>query len=187
VPKADQVAVRCLTRRRRQAATPTRAHASTPSQREPDEGDSPAAAPGVPRRVRDGLGKRGNWVQLAKFCLIGASGYIVNLVTFAFCHEVLEVHHLVAATAAFLIAVTNNFIWNRHWTFNAGSGRARAQAPRFLAVSLSAFVLAAVILDLLVKGGVPAVPAQALSIAAATPVNFIGNKLWTFDLGRSPH
>jgi dolichol-phosphate mannosyltransferase len=176
-----------LTRRRRHPATPTRAYASTPTHRDPDDRDSPVTAPGVPRRVRDGLGKRDNWAQLAKFCLIGASGYIVNLVTFAFCHEVLDAHHLVAATAAFLIAVTNNFIWNRHWTFNAGSGRARAQAPRFLAVSLSAFVLAAIILDLLVKGGVPAIPAQALSIAAATPVNFVGNKLWTFDLGRPPH
>jgi dolichol-phosphate mannosyltransferase len=93
----------------------------------------------------------------------------------------------VAASAAFLVAVTNNFIWNRHWTFNAGSGRAHAQGARFLAVSVAAFVLAAVILDLLVNlGGVPPVPAQALSIAAATPVNFIGNKLWTFDPGRSP-
>jgi putative flippase GtrA len=170
----------------RQAATPTRAYA-TPTHPDPDERDSAAGTPGVPRRVRDGLGKPGNWVQLAKFCLIGASGYVVNLVTFAFCHEVLDAHHLVAATVAFVIAVTNNFIWNRHWTFNAGSGRARAQAPRFLTVSLGAFVLAAVILDLLIRGGVPAIPAQALSIAAATPVNFIGNKLWTFDLGRSPH
>jgi putative flippase GtrA len=170
----------------RQAATPPRTYATSTHQ-DPEERDSAAGTPGVPRRVRDGLGKRGNWVQLAKFCLIGASGYIVNLITFAFCHEILDAHHLVAATVAFGIAVTNNFIWNRHWTFNAGSGQARAQAPRFLAVSVSAFVLAAVILDLLIKGGVAAVPAQALSIAAATPINFIGNKLWTFDLGPSPH
>ena len=139
------------------------------------------------RRVREGLSKRGNWVQLSKFCLIGASGYAVNLLTFAFCHEILNAHHLAAATGAFVLAVTNNFIWNRHWTFNAGSGRARSQAPRFLTVSVVDFVVAAVILDLLVKlGSVPAVPAQALSIAAATPLNFIGNKLWTFDPADPP-
>jgi putative flippase GtrA len=150
-------------------------------------GGPAARAPRVTRRVRAGLARGANWVQLAKFCLIGASGYAINLVTFAFCHEVLGAHHLLAATAAFSIAVTNNFIWNRHWTFDAGSGRAHTQAPRFLAVSVTAFLLAALILDLLVNlGGVPAVPAQALSIAAATPVNFIGNKLWTFDVGRRP-
>jgi putative flippase GtrA len=166
---------------------PTRTYSSITPEPDTDRGSS-ARASGVPRRVRRGLGRRGNWIQLAKFCLIGASGYVVNLVTFAFCHEVLDAHHLVAASGAFLVAVTNNFIWNRHWTFNAGSGRAHAQAPRFLAVSVAAFLLAAVILDLLVNlGGVPALPAQALSIAAATPVNFIGNKLWTFDPVQSPH
>jgi putative flippase GtrA len=27
----------------------------------------------------------------------------------------------------------------------------------------------------------PELPSQAIAVAVATPVNFIGNKLWTFD------
>jgi putative flippase GtrA len=134
-------------------------------------------------RVRAGLRRPHNWVQLVKFCAVGASGYVVNLCVFAVCFEFLGMHHLAAATSAFVVAVTNNFWWNRHWTFKARSGHAGFQAARFFAVSITAFLFAATVLELLVSvGGVPGLAAQALSIAAATPLNFIGNKMWSFSL-----
>jgi putative flippase GtrA len=134
-------------------------------------------------RVRAGLRRPHNWVQLVKFCAVGASGYVVNLSVFALCVEGFELHHLAAATAAFVVAVLNNFWWNRHWTFRAGSGRAGFQAARFFAVSVAAFLFAASILELLVSvAEVSEVPAQAISIVVATPLNFIGNKMWSFAL-----
>ena len=124
-----------------------------------------------------------NWVQLGKFLGVGLSGYVVNLAVFTFALEVLSVHHLAAATLAFLVAVTNNFWWNRHWTFAARSGHAGFQAARFFAVSTAAFLLQATILEILVTlAGMPKIPAQALSLVAATPVNFVGNKMWSFRL-----
>lgn len=132
-------------------------------------------------RVRAGMRKSHNWVQLAKFCLVGGSGYLVNLAVFALAAVVFDLHHLVAATLAFLVAVTNNFWWNRHWTFAARGGHAGFQAARFLTVSVGAFVLAAAILELLVRGGMREILAQAISIAAATPFNFVGNKMWSFS------
>ena len=102
---------------------------------------------------------------------------------FAVVVHALGPHHLVGATLAFVVAVTNNFFWNRHWTFRARGGHAGFQAARFFAVSVVAFLFAAAVLELLVSGvGVPEVPAQALSIVAATPLNFIGNKMWSFSL-----
>lgn len=134
-------------------------------------------------RVRAGLRRPHNWVQLVKFCLVGGSGYVVNLTVFAICVKALGFHHLVGATVAFVVAVTNNFWWNRHWTFRARRGRASFQAARFFAVSVAAFVFAAAVLELLVSVlGVSAVPAQAISIVAATPLNFIGNKMWSFAI-----
>ncbi len=128
-----------------------------------------------------------NWVQLGKFCAVGASGYVVNLIVFTLAVKVLGLHHLVGATLAFVVAVSNNFLWNRHWTFEVGHGHAGFQAARFFTVSVAAFVFAAVILELLVSGfGFPEVPAQAISIVAATPLNFVGNKMWSFALGPSP-
>jgi putative flippase GtrA len=134
-------------------------------------------------RVRAGLRKPHNWVQLLKFCAVGASGYVVNLSVFALCVEGLGMHHLAAATAAFVVAVLNNFWWNRHWTFHARSGHAGFQAARFFTVSVVAFLFAASILELLVSvAEMPELPAQAISIVMATPLNFVGNKMWSFAL-----
>ncbi|MEA2496583.1 MAG: hypothetical protein QOJ29_4494 [Thermoleophilaceae bacterium] len=124
-----------------------------------------------------------NWVQLGKFLLVGLSGYAVNLAVFTFSLEVLSVHHLAAATLAFAVAVMNNFWWNRHWTFAARGGHAGFQAARFFAVSVLAFLIQVTILELLISSaGTPKVAAQAISLVLATPVNFIGNKLWSFRL-----
>jgi dolichol-phosphate mannosyltransferase len=132
-------------------------------------------------RVRHGLRRPHNWYQLVKFCVVGGSGYVVNLCVFTVCVEFLSMHHLAAATCAFVVAVANNFWWNRHWTFGAGAGHAGFQAARFFTVSVTAFLFAAVVLEVLVSGvGLGEVLAQAISIVAATPLNFIGNKMWSF-------
>jgi putative flippase GtrA len=154
------------------------------SERRPEaRGSAPRARNRIHLRVRAGLRRPHNWVQLLKFCAVGASGYVVNLSVFALCVEGLGVHHLLAATAAFVVAVLNNFWWNRHWTFRARSGRAGFQAARFFTVSVVAFLFAASILELLVSvAEMPELPAQAISIVMATPLNFIGNKMWSFAL-----
>jgi putative flippase GtrA len=132
-------------------------------------------------RLRHGVRRADNWLQLVKFCAVGGSGYVVNLIVFAFCLHALDAHHLLAATAAFLVAVTNNFWWNRHWTFHAGDGHAGFQAARFFSVSVFAFAFAAAVLEGLVTfADAPEVGAQAVSIVAATPLNFVGNKMWSF-------
>jgi dolichol-phosphate mannosyltransferase len=133
-------------------------------------------------RVRDGMRSADNWWQLARFTAVGASGYVVNLVTFALCVHGLDLDFRIAAVIAFLVAVTNNFWWNRHWTFQARAGHAGQQAARFLVVSAAAFGVNFAILEVLVTvADFKEVVAQAIAVAAATPCNFVGNKLWTFD------
>ena len=144
----------------------------------------PAADPssGVLRRIHHGTRKPGNWMQLLKFGLVGGSGYAVNLVVFALLTGALDVHHIPAAVGAFCVAVINNFWWNRHWTFAAGDGHAGFQAARFFAVSVLGLGFNLVLLELFVTGlELAELPAQALAVALTMPVNFIGNKLWTFD------
>jgi dolichol-phosphate mannosyltransferase len=132
-------------------------------------------------RVRHGVRKPHNWFQLGRFVAVGASGYIVNLVVFAFCVHVLSIDYKVAAVLSFVVSVFNNFLWNRHWTFSAKQAHAVHQGARFFAVSLVAFGFSYVVLISLVDGaGMAKVVAQAISIAAATPLSFIGQKLWSF-------
>jgi dolichol-phosphate mannosyltransferase len=135
-------------------------------------------------RVRHGLRHPHNWIQLLKFVAVGASGYAVNIGVYALVHEALGIGHLRSATAAFVVAVFNNCWWNRHWTFAAGQGHAGFQAARFFAVSLGAFFFALGISQLLVSTtDIPDVMAQGISIVVATPLNFIGNKMWSFGRG----
>jgi dolichol-phosphate mannosyltransferase len=132
-------------------------------------------------RVGHGLRRPANWLQLVRFALVGASGYAVNLAVFTVLLHSAGAHYRVAATGAFLVAVANNFLWNRRWTFAARDGHAGFQAARFFAVSAGAFAFNLAVLEALVAGfGVDEVPAQAVAVIAATPLSFVGNKLWSF-------
>ena len=140
--------------------------------------------PPVHVRVRHGMRRPHNWVQLTKFVAVGGSGYLVNLGVYALVHEAIGIGHLRSATFAFIVAVFNNFWLNRHWTFGAGDRHAGFQAARFFAVSAAAFFFALAVSQALVSfTDIPDVIAQAISIVAATPLNFVGNKMWSF--GRS--
>jgi putative flippase GtrA len=133
------------------------------------------------KRIGRGTLKPGNWLQLFQFGIVGASGYLINLAVFGVVNGPLNIHYIAAAIIAFSVAVTSNFWWNRHWTFDAKQGHAGFQAARFFTVSVLALVVNLIALKLLVGGGMSELPAQAIAVAIAMPFNFVGNKLWTFD------
>ena len=140
-----------------------------------------SSAPAALVRTRGALGRRENWLQLFRFCLVGASGYIVNLAVYTLLLKVVGAHYLLAATGSFLVAVTNNYTWNRLWTFRGQRGHVAYQGLRFLVVSTIALAANLAILALLVDAvGVGKVLAQAIAIVLVTPWNFVGNKLWSF-------
>ena len=131
-------------------------------------------------RVGDSLRRRSNWQQLGKFCVVGASGYAVNLAVFAALLELAGLHYVAAAIGSFLVAVANNYLWNRLWTFRGQRGHVAYQGLRFLVVSTIALGANLVVLHLLVQAGVGEIVAQAIAIVLVTPLNFVGNKLWSF-------
>ena len=132
------------------------------------------------RRVRHGVRKPQNWLQLVRFGAVGASGYVVNLAVFAACVHLLGIDYRLSAVAAFAVSVLNNFVLNRHWTFDAKEDHPVRQAVRFFTVSLVAFGFTYVVLVALVDAGVMKVLAQAIAIVAGTPLSFVGQKLWSF-------
>ena len=119
-------------------------------------------------------------MQLAKFCTVGATGYVVNLAVFSALVLGADWHHLAAATVSFLVAVTNNYTWNRLWTFRGQRGHVAYQGIRFLVVAVCALVANLAVLHGLVAAGADKVPAQAVAIILVMPLNFVGNKLWSF-------
>ena len=55
----------------------------------PEPTEAVAAREATHTRVRAGMRRRHNWVQLVKFCAVGGSGYVVNLAVFALVFSVL--------------------------------------------------------------------------------------------------
>ena len=132
-------------------------------------------------RLRAAARRPASWLQLLKFGIVGGSGYLINLAVFAVLSGSLGLHHLAAAVGAFCVALANNFLWNRHWTFEAGHGHPGFQAARFFAVSVAALLINLAVLEALISGAsMGDLPAQAIAVAVAMPFNFLGNKLWTF-------
>jgi putative flippase GtrA len=131
-------------------------------------------------RVRAGIRHPHNWLQLGRFGAVGASGYVVNLAVFAACVHLIGIDYHLSAVIAWAVSVLNNFWLNRHWTFDAKQDHPVRQAVRFFTVSLVAFGFTYVVLVVLVDAGLMKVAAQAIAIAAGTPLSFIGQKLWSF-------
>ena len=119
-----------------------------------------------------------NWLQLAKFGLVGLSGYVVNLVVYA---ALLGIGAHKAALVSFIVSAANNYWWNRHWTFSDQKGHFGQQGLRFFVVALAALAVnqlwLLIFLDWLGWGKIVS---QAIAIVLVMPLNFLGNKLWSF-------
>jgi putative flippase GtrA len=167
---------------------PSRAHADAAP--EPPAAPAPAERGAVAeladvawalvRRVHLGTREPANWVQLFKFGLVGASGYVVNLLVYVALLDGADLHYRLAATGSFLVAVSNNYLLNRLWTFRHHRGHFGYQGLRFFVVSVLVYLGNLAILTLLVEVGLGKIVSQALAIVLVTPANFIGNKLWSF-------
>ena len=132
-------------------------------------------------RLRHGIRRSHNWFQLIRFGAVGTSGYVVNLAVFALSVHAVGIDYRVSAVIAWIVSVLNNFWWNRRWTFRAREAHPVHQGVRFFAVSLLAFGFTELVLIGLVSGaGMTKILAQAIAIVAGTPLNFVGQKLWSF-------
>jgi putative flippase GtrA len=121
---------------------------------------------------------RGDWTQLLRFCVVGGSGYVVNILVYTGLLHLVDFHYLVAAVGAFVVAWTNNFVLNKYWTFKRSQLSVWSQALRYLTVSLAALGLNLAILYALVEADLNKVAAQALAIVLVTPVSFLLTRRW---------
>jgi putative flippase GtrA len=133
----------------------------------------------VRSRAQIVLRTRRHWVELGKFCVVGAVGYGINLAVYAVLLHV-ALHYLLAATCSFLVAVTSNYALNRHWTFRDRRAGVAAQGMRFFVVSLASLGANLLVLHVLITLGAGKLVGQAIAIVLVTPLNFVGNKLWSF-------
>jgi dolichol-phosphate mannosyltransferase len=122
--------------------------------------------------------------QFVRFCLVGASGVLVNYLVMRGLFDGLGLHYGPCTVTAYLVASVNNFIWNKLFTFRnevRGLWPIVKQYLRFLSVILLglAITLGAVIF-LVEFMAMDPVLANLLGVLLATVSNFLGNKLFAF-------
>ncbi len=119
--------------------------------------------------------------QFGKYCVVGIVGVFVNLGIYTALVNFARLNYMAGATVSFAVAVTNNFLLNKYWTFGNPEGSGFTQAGRFLVVSLLSLLLNLLVLRLLVEdAGVGNLPAQMIAISVVTVLNYLGNKKWSF-------
>ena len=129
-------------------------------------------------RTVQALRRPHNWIQLAKFGAVGATGFVINLAVYK---ALLGIGAHSAAAVSFVVAAGSNYWWNRHWTFAGQKGSFALQGMRFYVVSVAAFVVNQIWLFVFLDWlGWGKIVSQALAIILVTPLNFLGNKLWSF-------
>lgn len=122
--------------------------------------------------------------QFVKFGIVGASGFIVNLIAFTLLQRVVPNHdqalqYNVIYSIAFLAGGVSNYYLNRIWTFRS-TGHAVREGAQFMSVSLIALVVgllvSAVVWPYLGHGH----RTWFIATVAGIFVNFFLNKFWTF-------
>jgi dolichol-phosphate mannosyltransferase len=124
--------------------------------------------------------------EFVKFCFVGSLGVLADLATVVVLREVFGLDHRLCAVGGFQVAVTQNYLLNRRWTF-----RNARQAPWLR--SYVAYVLGCGV-GLLVRVGTVHgltqytllgtgrwyILANFLGIVGGTAVNYTGAKVVAF-------
>ena len=123
---------------------------------------------------------------LIKFSMTGAMGTISNLVVFSLLFYGASLHHLAASTVAFIVAVTQNYIINKSWTFRTTDGEGHRKFIyylRFVAVSLAGLSVNLGVLFVLVDtfGFKYVFIAQFMGILGGMMINFTGSVFFVFS------
>ncbi len=122
--------------------------------------------------------------QFVKFGIVGASGFIVNLIVFTLVQwaqplDERAMRYTMTFSIAFLAGGVSNYFLNRIWTFRA-TGHAVVQGAQFLTVSAIALLVGLGVSWLATPHLGPGHRTWLLATLSGIVVNFFVNKYWTF-------
>ena len=136
-------------------------------------------------------------LRFVRFCIVGASGVLVNLLVLWLAREYLfatlrppRLRLNAALALAIAVATLSNFLWNRFWTWrdrHRGAG-ARALAGQFGQYALAVLIGSGVqiVLTNVLSSYMYYLLANLMAIGAAAGVNFALNNAWTFRQRSAP-
>jgi len=120
--------------------------------------------------------------RFIKFCIVGGIGALIDLGILIFLVEIFAIPVLLANVISFTLAVMNNFILNKIWTFNCKSKQYLKQFTQFLLISLIGLLINIILMHFLILLGFYYILAKIIIIVIISLWNFFANKYWTFKL-----
>lgn len=120
--------------------------------------------------------------RLLKFCVVGFSGMIVDFFFTWLCKEKLKWNKYISNSIGFVLAATNNYIWNRLWTFQSQTAEIAREYGSFLLISVIGLGINNLTIYLLHgKLHLNFYVAKILAIGIVTIWNFSMNYVFTFS------
>jgi dolichol-phosphate mannosyltransferase len=120
-------------------------------------------------------------IQFIKFCIVGSTGALIHLGLLYSLTEFFHIWYMVSAAVGFMVAVANNFVWNKYWTFNDKTPEIPRQFVSYTVVnSISLGINLSVLYILTEYIGMWYMIAQIIAILVALTNNYLGNKRFTF-------
>jgi putative flippase GtrA len=118
--------------------------------------------------------------QPARFLLVGAGGYAVNLAAFVLLSAA-GMRYIAASVLSYFLSNALMYLGNRYFTFRLGHPGFWPAYLRYVGVGLVVAALNAGLLALLVEViALDATVGQAISLLLLTPLAFVLNKRWSF-------
>ena len=121
------------------------------------------------------------WQRLARFIITGGAALLIDVVIYFILTRYFDIYYLLSRTFSLGIAIVWNFSVNRHWTFEAASGRVKEQVLKFLVVIGSTSLLSLVLMHI----GVSYLHLNDLLVllvasVITTLINFLAHSFWSY-------
>lgn len=126
----------------------------------------------------------GWWLVLLRFVrfgIVGASGMVIDFGVTWLCKEKLRWNKYVSNSLGFVLAATNNYLWNRVWTFESQSEAVVREYTSFVLIAIIGLGLNNLIIYLIhERWKVPFYWSKLIAIGFVTIWNFTMNYVFTF-------
>ena len=122
-------------------------------------------------------------IRFVRFGIVGASGMLVDFGVTWLCKEKLRWNKYVSNSLGFTLAATNNYLWNRLWTFESESPEVAREYISFFVIAVVGLGLNNLIIYLLhdkLKWNFYL--SKLIAIGCVTLWNFSMNYVFTFRL-----
>lgn len=119
--------------------------------------------------------------KFVKFCVVGFTGMVVDFGVTWLCKEKFGWNKYLSNSLGFVLAATNNYIWNRLWTFRSTNVQIPVEYGKFLFIAAIGLAINNFVIYLLHgKWKLNFYLSKIFAIVIVTLWNFTMNYLFTF-------